>query len=124
LGEGYYSAGTSVSRDFLNALIYELFPEPIVEVTGSHFVDVTLNRIHDKLAVNLVNTGGPYNNPNIKVFDELPPAGPLQVSIMCAKKPDKVTLLPAGNELIYDYINGKIQLTLPRLEIHDIIVVE
>ncbi|MBT4485648.1 MAG: hypothetical protein HOC71_18430 [Candidatus Latescibacteria bacterium] len=124
LGERYCNAGTSVGRDFLNSLIHELFPEPIVEVTGSHFVDVTVNTINDKLAVNLVNTSGPHNNPNIKVFDEVPPEGPLQVSIMYANKPEKVTLEPAGKELIYNYKNGKIQLTLPGLEIHDIIVVE
>ena len=124
LGERYNDGASTVSRDFLNALVRELFPEPIVEVTGSHFVDVTVNRIHGKLTVNLVNTSGPHDNPNIKVFDEISPVGPLQISIMSAKKPERVMLEPAGKEMSYDYKNGKIELTLSKLEIHDIIVVE
>lgn len=51
LGERYFNATTSVSRDFLNALVRELFPEPIVEVQGSHYVDVTLNQKNGKLAI-------------------------------------------------------------------------
>ena len=124
MGERYNDGASSVSRDFLNALVRELFPEPVVEVTGSHFVDVTVNRIRGRLAVNLVNTSGPHDNPNIKVFDEILPVGPLQISIIRAEKPNRVILEPAGKEMLYDYKNGRIQLTLPKLEIHDIIVVE
>ena len=124
LGERYGSAGTSLSRDFLNDLVHELFPDPVVEVTGSHYVDVTLNRKDGKLAVNLVNTTGQHANDKVYVYDEIPQVGPLSVSIRSEKRPSKVTLEPGGKELYYTYINGKIVLTLPRLEIHEIIVVE
>ncbi len=124
LGERYVNAGTSVSRDFLNALVSELFPDPIVDVTGSHYIDVTLNRKNGKLALNLVNPTGQHANDKMFVFDEIPPIGPLSVSIRSDKRPLKVTLEPGGKELYYNYINGKIVFTLPKLEIHDIIVVE
>ena len=124
LGERYVNAATSVSRDFLNALVHELFPDPVVEVTGSHYVDVTLNRKDGKLTLNLVNTTGQHANDKVYVFDEIPPVGPLSVSIRSGKRPSKVTLEPGGKELYYNYINDKIVLTVPKVEIHDIIVVE
>ena len=124
LGESYNDGASSLSRDFLNALVGELFPEPIVAVTGSHYVDVTLNRIDGKLAVNLVNTAGPHANEKVSIFDDIPPVGPLSVSIRYEKRPSKVTLEPVGKDIDFNYINSKIVLTLPKLEIHDIIVVE
>ncbi|MCE5252269.1 hypothetical protein LLG96_18870 [bacterium] len=124
LGERYLNARTALARTFLNDLARELFPDPIVEVKGSHSVDVVVNRINGKLAVNLVNTGGDHENEKISVIDEIPPAGPLAVSIRYDRKPKSVTLVPGGKPIPYEYGNGRIKLTLPRLEIHDIIVVE
>ena len=37
------------------------FPEPIVEIEGLHNVDVVINKIDGKLAINLVNTSGPHD---------------------------------------------------------------
>lgn len=122
-GERYVNAATVAARDFLNALVRELFPRPIVEVTGSHNVDVVVNRQDGKLAINLVNTAGPHANEKIYSFDEVPPVGPLAITIRTGAKPQKVTLAPAGRALRYKFSQGEIRLSLPRLEIHAIIVV-
>ena len=124
LGERYVYATSTVARDFLDGLVRELFPDPVVEVTGSHFVDVTVNRIDGALTVNLVNTGGSHNNERVVTYDEIPPAGPLNLTIRVEQKPRNVTLEPAGKKLSYTYTDGVIYLTLPVIEIHDIIVIE
>lgn len=123
LGERYRNAATSVARNFLNGLVRELFPKPLVEVTGSQYVDVSVNRIDGKLAVNLVNTAGPHALNSVYACDEIPAVGPLQVTIR-HPKPRRVTLEPGGRAVKYVYPSGAIKLTLPRLEIHDVIVVE
>lgn len=123
-GQRYLDAATAVARDYLASLARELFPEPIVEVTGSHYVDVTTNRIDGKLAINLINTAGPHADKKVRIFDDIPQVGPLTVTIRTPKKPNKVTLQPANRALNYNYSAGKINLTLPYLQIHDIIVVE
>ena len=99
-------------------------PEPIVEVKGSHTVDVVVNRIDGKLAVNLVNTSGPHDNETIRVFDEIQPVGPLDIAIVSDTKPHRVTLQPGNRKLLYGFKDGRIMLTIPRLDIHDIIMVE
>ncbi len=123
LGERYCHAATSTSRKFLKDIVRKLFPRPIVEVAGSQYVDVTANRIDNKLMINLINTAGPHADENVYVFDDIPPVGPLIVKIRTGKKPEKVTLQPANVALDYKYRNGEVRLTLSRLEIHDIIVV-
>jgi hypothetical protein len=75
-----------------------------------------------KLAVNLVNTAGPHQSEPI--VDSIPPVGPLDVTIHQAAKPAKVTLEPAGIPLPFEQRNGEIHLVVPRVDIHEIIVVE
>jgi len=123
-GEPYVVGATVTARRFLDALVRELFPSPMVEVTGSKYVDVAVNRIDGKLAINLVNTAGPHHDRTISVFDEIPPIGPLGVTIRTENRPKKITLEPAGTEMPFIFSNGAAKLEVPRLEIHDIIVVE
>ncbi len=80
-------------------------------------------RIDGKLTVNLVNTGGAHENDKIFVIDEIPPVGPLSVTIRSKEKPERVYLESGGIDISYDYSEGIIKLTVPRVEIHEIIVV-
>ena len=121
-GPAYLSAPTEPARNYLNDLVRQLFPTPLVKVTGSSDVDVCIMRNHGKLLVNLVNTAGPHRTQPI--LETIPPVGPLTVTVQLAQKPVKVTLEPAGRPLACDYRDGKLQLTLPQLAIHDIIAIE
>jgi len=123
VGHRYQTAATPTARQFLGELVRRLFPRPLVEVTGSHAVDVCVNQINGKLAIHLVNTAGPHADTNVYIHDEIPPIGPLCLSIQSAHRPRAVTLAPHGTPLPFTYSNGKIRLVLPRLEIHSIVVV-
>ncbi|MEJ2705399.1 MAG: hypothetical protein P8Z79_23410 [Sedimentisphaerales bacterium] len=48
----------------------------------------------------------------------------MHVAIRYDKKPDKVTLEPGGRRVDYVYREGRIHVTIPRLAIHEIIVVQ
>ena len=121
LGRGKIATAAADPQS-LTALASQLLPEPMVEVSGSHDVDVCVARNHGKLLVNLVNTAGPHRTQSI--LDSIPPVGPLTVTLRHATKPSKVTLEPAGQPLPFDYRDGKIQLTVPTVAIHEVIVVE
>lgn len=121
-GQGYVNARTDLMRQFLNDLVRQLFPRPMVEVRGSHDVDVVVNRMADKLAVNLVNTAGPHQREPI--LDSIPPIGPLDVTIRQAARPRKIMLEPASTLLPFEYQDGEIRLIVPRVDIHEVIVVE
>lgn len=124
MGERYINAATTVSREFLHGIVKELFPKPLVEVSGSHNVDVMINRLHGKLSVNLINTSGPHANPKIYVYDEIPPVGPLNIVIRTEAEPSAVTLQPKGEKLDFTYEDGETKFTYTKLEIHDIIVID
>jgi hypothetical protein len=117
----YLKTRSQAGRKFLNSLVRELFPKPLVEVNGSPDVDVVVNRIGGNLAINLINTAGPHRTEPI--IDSIQPVGPLTLVLRQATKPSKVTLQPAGQELAFDYANGEARFTLPNVQVHDIIIV-
>ncbi len=117
-----YSRTPSVGvRAFLAELVGRLFPDPQVRVTGSSDVDVCLARKSGRWLVNLVNTSGPHRTQSI--FDTVEPVGPLSVSLRLAAKPSKVTLEPGGRSLPFEYRDGRVQTTVPRVEIHEVVTV-
>ncbi|MCL2319329.1 MAG: hypothetical protein FWC45_04535 [Treponema sp.] len=124
IGDNYFTNASCFVRKYLNTVVRELFPDPIVEVKGSGYVDVILTQKDGNLAVQLVNTSGPHNDPNVLEFDEITPLGPLSVSIRTARKPVKVMQQPENTEIPFQYLNGKVELAIPRLEIHSAIIME
>jgi len=114
----------AVHRDFLAALVRELFPDPRVTVKGSHSVDVTLNRKGNELIVNLVNVTGPHDNDRVMAFDEITPIGPLKIELQLDRRPERVMLQPDNKSLEYSYDAGKLSCSLSELKIHSMIVVE
>jgi hypothetical protein len=122
--DGYANRATrnNVARFFLEDLVQQLFPRPLVEIGGSKDVDVCVARNHGKLLVNLVNTSGPHEHEPI--LESIPPVGPLGVAIRQAAAPKKVTLEPGGRPLEVFCRDGQIHVTVPRVDIHEIVVVE
>jgi len=122
--QGYLSDRSETARAFLNDLARRLFPKPLVEIRGSPDVDVAVNRIGGRLAVNLVNTAGPHADVQSPIHDSIPALGPLEIAIRTPKKPKRVVLEPGSQPLSFKYRNGATHLTLPQLEIHSVIVLD
>ena len=122
--QGYIDDRSATTRAFLNGLVRRLFPQPLVEVTGSSDVDVAVNRLGGKLAINLVNTAGPHADKQTPIHGIIPPVGPLEVLIRTSVKPARITLEPGSLPLAFTQSDGALRLTVPRLDIHRIVVVE
>ncbi|HEY5909783.1 MAG TPA: alpha-amylase family protein [Verrucomicrobiae bacterium] len=118
----YLKSRSQAGRKFLNLLVHELFPKPIVEVSGSPDVDVVVNRLGGKLAINLINTSGPHRTEPI--IESIPPAGPLSLAIRQSVRPQKITLQPAGQPLAFEHSSGEVRVKVPPVQVHDILVVE
>ena len=112
-------AGGEAARTVLAGLVRQLFPHPLVEVTGEGFVDVCPARQGDRLLVHLVNTTGPHETESIQ--DSVPAIGPLQVAVRLDHRPAAVTLEPGSRQVAFDWQDGAVRVTVPKLEIHEIL---
>jgi hypothetical protein len=96
-------------------------------VTGSRAVDVTLARKDGRLLVNLVNTAGPHADGNVYTHDDIPPLGQIEVRVRLSAgqaRPGRVRLEPRGLDLEFACEDDVVVCTVPRLEIHEVVVVE
>jgi hypothetical protein len=96
----------------------------MVEVEGSHCVDVAVARLNDKLMINLVNSAGPHADENIYTYDEVPSLGPLTVKIRLKRKPRSIELQPGNRNVQWEYRRKTAMVTVPRVDLHDILKVE
>lgn len=122
VGAEYEETGDTKLRKQLNTAVEALFPNPLVEVSGSPWIDVSISKLNGKRLVHLVNTSGDHKGAGI--IKSIEPIGPIQLSISCDRKPSKIALQPEGRVLDYTYTNGKAHVTVDEVNIYEIMVIE
>ena len=118
----YQDTQDSTARRFLEDLVHEVFPAPLVEVAGSHDVEVVVNRKGKKLSINLINTAGPHRTEPI--IDTIPEVGPLAITIRQKAKASRLHLEPSGQSLSFEQKDGIIRVVVPKLAIHEVLLVD
>ncbi len=120
-GTAYREHKTCHARDFLGAVVRDLFPDPIVEIQGTHLVDVSLMTKDGDLFVHLVNTSGPHAQLDVPTHDEILPILHVTVRIRLDKKPQMITRQPAGKPLPFTWSKGICNLAISQIDVHEII---
>jgi hypothetical protein len=124
IAKKYLGGVNPVYRNIVNSIARELFPAPVVEIKSSGNIAVTVNKLGEKLAINLINMSGDHSNEKVTRYDEIPAIGPMTIKIRPEKTPEKVTLQPENIALNFSWSDGVLETTVERLGIHSIIVVE
>ena len=124
LGRNYEELKTSGMRDFINALVTRLMPDPMVQVEGSHLVHVSVSRLKGETMVNLINAGGRHEDRRNFNYDEVPPIDDLAVSIALPAQPRAIIQQPEGLSLPFTYQGGRARIRLPTLAINSILEVK
>lgn len=109
----------------LNMVDALLEPEQrLIEVeAGSPSVEVSLMSQPNRWIVHLIQYGAKRTAVNT-VVEELPTRYRLPVTVRPPFKPDKIALAPSGEELPWNWQDGAVRLTVPELDIHQMVVLE
>ena len=62
--------------------------------------------------------------PRYAVIDFTPSIGPVELTVHLDKEPRKVSLVPADCDIDTNWSDGKLNVTIPVLELHNVIVIE
>jgi hypothetical protein len=106
------------------SVLKKALPEPIVDIAGAKDVDVSPRMLKGALSIHLVNTSGPHADAPDGGITGVEPVGPLTVSIGLDRTPKSITMQPAGQSLDVTWAKGRATVTVPRLELYSILVVE
>ena len=60
---------------------------------------------------------------NTEVIEDIVPLYNVDVSVKC-NKPKRVILVPQNEEISFNYSDGRVSFTVPKVEIHQMISIE
>ena len=60
---------------------------------------------------------------NTEVIEDTVPLYNVLCSVKCDNKPSKITLEPEGKEIPFEYENGRVSFTVPKVDIHQMVVI-
>jgi hypothetical protein len=112
-------------RRFINDVVREVFPQPAVSIEGPPTVDVALRRTQDgKLSLHLMNATATPRDDRFGIVDFIPPVGPIRIKLSVPTRPRGVRWEPDRTQLRWSWSQGNLQVTLPSLPIHGVLVVD
>ena len=112
---------------WLREVLAVLQPDPFFTTDALSFVEVALRRKDRTLLVHLVN-GNPgrdlsHAGTDDLWVDDIPPVGPIQIQVRCARAPREVHLEPGHQKLHSTFKDGRLRVQVPRLEIHGCVAI-
>jgi hypothetical protein len=121
----YHRTHQAALRRFIGDIAARLFPRPAVKVSGPPCMDVHLRRTRTgQLSVHLLNLAEAQRADRFLGGDFIPPVGPIEVEMKAPKRPQRVRWVPDGGRVKWSWSKGMLSVTIPRLELHGVIVVE
>jgi hypothetical protein len=116
-------------RVFVHQVLGALTGKLEIEVAAPTCVDVVLRQKDAKRIVHLINrASGLPNLPNSGVIDEIPPVGPVTITMDFRRKPKNVSLAFEKASLQWDYAGGadarRLKIDVAAVHIHAAVVVE
>lgn len=111
-------------RDFIANVMHKLVGKLNITVEAPSAIDVTMRQKAEKTIVHFVNrnTGLP-TSPNSPVIDEIPPIGPITVTIKMAKKPSAVSMAFEKTAVQWKHTKGVLTVSIPSVHIHAALVI-
>ena len=84
---------------------------------------VTLLQQNDRKIVHLLYSHTTVRGKNTEVIEDIVPLYNVDVSVKC-NKPKRVILVPQNEEISFNYSDGRVSFTVPKVEIHQMISIE
>ncbi len=122
---GHFRTHHPAIRAFVANVVERVFPDPALRIEAPPCVDVALRRTTEgSLALHLLNRSNMQVADRYLTTDHVPTVGPIEVTMKVARKPKRVRWLPDATRLRWTWDSGTLKLTVPRLNIHGIVVVD
>ena len=121
LGYTYFDQPSSVMRGLMRKVLDDV--KLPLRGYGSQKVTVSLGQKNGKHLIHLVNMNGEGRSARQECFEEITPIYNFRIEYCLDRKPVSVRGLPDGKDLPFEYSDGKLTVTLPKLDIHSCIEV-
>ena len=113
----------------------ELFTYIIKKMMGNEFtifadvpdravVTYTKQEKENRNILHLLFAHTTVRGKNTEVIEDTVPLYDVKCSVKCDAKPSKITLVPSGEEINFEYVNGRVEFTVPKVDIHQMVEIK
>ena len=125
LFRNYFQGRTPVLREFIGHLVDSLGVSWAATVEGPPQLEMILRQKDGDLMVNLINRGsGETLSPTRVILENLPPIENVTVHVPRDRPPKAVRVVPADMKIKWAYADGRVNISVPRVDIHRVLVIE
>lgn len=122
--KAYGTHGNLAYRHLIAKCVAHLLPEPVLRIKAPSFVEVNVNRQGKSTVVHLLGYCPIRRGINIDIVEEAVTVPNIALALKLPKAPSSVTLQPEGKALKFTYRSGHVEVTVPELNGHAMVVVE
>lgn len=123
--EDYGTMGSIYSKQIVHYALDRLLGKNKTLITNLPAQGVTTLMTQEGRLVNHLLYASPVKRgENIEIIEDIIPICDCRISIKLDNKPSKVYLAPQMTELDYEYENGRLNYTVPKIDCHQMVVIE
>jgi hypothetical protein len=111
-------------RWLVSALIDRLIPDPLLRVTAPSSTETSVTRQGKRTIVHLLQYCPERRGKDLDIIEDIVPLYDVKLSLKLTKKPAAVYIAPAKQPIEFEYTNGRVELVVPEINGHAMVVFE
>jgi hypothetical protein len=124
-GASYFAEGYWIYRHTLRRMIDEVLPQRLIESDAPVSAELTVTRQRSRWLVHIVNWHANRGTPRHPVFHEEPaPLTNIRVKLNVPLRAASARAVISGAALPVREVSGGVEITVPRVPVHEIVVFE
>lgn len=111
-------------RLLLRNIIELLLPEPLLRLDAPTGTEATVMRQKNRTIVHLLHYSPERRTPNLDIIEDVVPLFDRPLSLKLPKPPRRVYLAPQQTDVPFEYLAGRVNLRVPVIDGHAMVVFE
>ncbi len=111
-------------RHLMGEVLKQLLPQPLARMDGPSGAEIAVNRQGKRTVAHVLYFPAERRAEKLDLIEDIVPLYNLKLAVKLPQAPGKVYLAPEGVPLVFTYEDGYVNVTLPELHGHAMIVME
>jgi hypothetical protein len=105
-------------------IVSRLLPEPLLRIDAPSSTEATMMRQKNRTIVHILQYTPQRRTQKLDLLEDIVPIFDVPLSVKLAKAPKRVYLAPEEATLPFEYLRGRVNLRVPRVDGHAMVVFE
>lgn len=111
-------------RLLVGKILNRLLPKPLLRAGGPTGLETTIMRQRERTIVHLLSYSPERRTPQLDIIEDVIPLFEIPISVRSPKRVQQVYVAPEQTHVPFSYQNGYVELILPELRGHALVVLE